>query len=99
MPRISAEEVKKVARLAGLRIEDSRIPAIQEDFEKILDHFSSLNELNLEGVEPLYHLIAENHLRNDEAAAETLNRKELLSNSPDHDESHFRLGRILGGAE
>ncbi len=96
---MNPEIVKKIARLAGLRLNESELATAQIDFEKLLEHFSSLNEIDLSNTEPLYHLVNENHFRNDGNEPETIPRKALLGNAPDHDESHFRLGRILGGAE
>jgi aspartyl-tRNA(Asn)/glutamyl-tRNA(Gln) amidotransferase subunit C len=99
MSKISVDEVKKIARLGGLQLSAEQSLEYQTQFEKLLQNFESLNGVDVSNVEPLYHPVDENHFRNDEVPAEALPRKTLLSNSPDHDDVHFRLGRILGGAE
>src|SRR6478672_2962808 len=99
MSKISEEQVRKIARLGGLQLNEVDVSKYQKQFEDLLQHFDSLNAADVAGVEPLYHAVDENHFRKDEEAAETLTRTELLNNSPDHDDVNFRLGRILGGAE
>jgi aspartyl-tRNA(Asn)/glutamyl-tRNA(Gln) amidotransferase subunit C len=99
MSKISEEQVRKIARLGGLHLNDADVSQYQKQFEVLLQHFDSLNQAEVAGIEPLYHAVDENHFRNDEDSPETLSRNELLNNSPDHDDVNFRLGRILGGAE
>lgn len=59
MPLLEREEleevVKRVSKLAMLRLSDEEVKAFARDFERILAWFRQLDELDLRGVEPLYH--------------------------------------------
>jgi len=99
MAQITADDVRKIARLGGLHLSDEALQKYQKQFEDLLQHFESLNSAGVEGVQPLYHAVDENIFRDDDEPADALPRATLLENAPDHDEVHFRLGRILGAVE
>ena len=51
--RISADEVAKVARLARLALTDEELALATVQLGDIVDHFADIDELDLEGVEPM----------------------------------------------
>lgn len=50
---VSREEVMKTARLARLEIKEEEIESVTEEFQKIIGLFSSMEHLNVDGVEPM----------------------------------------------
>ena len=50
MTRISSSEVKKVAKLARLELDDSEIQNHSEQLEKILSYIEQLNKINTEDI-------------------------------------------------
>lgn len=50
---IDNETVKRVAFLSRLKVEDNKIEATKEEFNKILSWIEELNEVNTDNVEPL----------------------------------------------
>ena len=50
MKRISNEEVKKVAELARLELNESEIQHHAEQLEKILDYINQLEKINTENI-------------------------------------------------
>ena len=50
---IDNETVKKIAFLARLKVEDDKVEATKEEFNKILAWIEELNEINTDNVEPL----------------------------------------------
>ena len=79
---ISAEDVKKVAFLSRLRIDEDKVAATEQEFNKILNWIDELNEVNTDGVEPLAsvneHFIA---MRKDEVTDGNI-QEEVLQNAP-----------------
>jgi aspartyl-tRNA(Asn)/glutamyl-tRNA(Gln) amidotransferase subunit C len=59
MPRepadLSADEVRRIARLARLQPTDAEIERYRTQLASILEHVGRLNELDVAGVEPLTH--------------------------------------------
>jgi aspartyl-tRNA(Asn)/glutamyl-tRNA(Gln) amidotransferase subunit C len=50
---IDTETARKVARLARIRVEEERLPALAREFDAILGFIEQLNEVDVEGVEPM----------------------------------------------
>jgi aspartyl-tRNA(Asn)/glutamyl-tRNA(Gln) amidotransferase subunit C len=78
-PIIDEALVTRVARLARLSPDASEQAALQIELSQILGHFQRLEELDTDGVPPVYHpQHLENMLRPDEVRP-SLARDDLLS--------------------
>jgi len=45
--------VRRIARLARIRVDDAAVPAIQSDLSGILDWMAQLNAVDVDGIDPL----------------------------------------------
>lgn len=73
---IDAETVKRIAFLSRLKIDEDKIEATQEEFNKILDWVEQLKEVDTDEVEPLISVNENNlTLRADEV---TEDRKSVV---------------------
>lgn len=96
-PRITLEEVHRVARLAQLTLEDDEAEALRGDLDAILGYVAQLEALDLEGVEPTTHAVPlALPLRADEVV-KTLTRQEVLANAPEQAQGMFRVPRVVEG--
>ena len=63
----SNDDVKKVAKLSRIRIDDKQLEQYTNDMQKVLGFMEQLNELNTDNVEPMANpLDGVQVLRNDE---------------------------------
>lgn len=93
--KITDELLDKIANLARLEIPDEEREALRHDFQKMLDFVSKLQEVDTHNVPPLIHMTdAVNRLREDLPTGE-IDRKEVLKNAPDADDTYFRVPKIL----
>lgn len=93
---ISAADVAKVARLARLDIDDAQVEHFTEQLGKVLDHFSDIDALALDEVEPMtqpYPLV--NVMRAD-VELPTLDTDEVLAAAPAAEDRRFRVPPIIG---
>lgn len=82
--------IEKVAENARLNLSDKEEEKYSEDFEKILESFSRLEEIDTEDVDPSFHPIKiKNNSREDEKE-ESLNKKEVFSNTDNKEENYFK---------
>lgn len=96
---ISEEQVRHVALLARLSLTDEQISSYREDLNSILGHIDTIQQLDLEGVEPTAHALdVVNEVRADEVR-ECLPREHALRNAPDATDEAFVIPRIVGGGE
>jgi len=89
------ELVERIAELARLRFSAEELESFAEQFQRIVGFVQVLQQLELEGVEPLTHVVeVENALREDEPK-ESLPREEALRNAPRHDGVFFRVPKVI----
>ena len=87
--------VEKLAHLARLKFDDAEKQEIKADLQRMIVFVEKLNELDLEGVEPLLHMSDEvNVLREDEVKG-SVSRSEALKNAPMHDEQFFKVPKVI----
>ncbi|TMI74477.1 MAG: Asp-tRNA(Asn)/Glu-tRNA(Gln) amidotransferase subunit GatC [Bacteroidetes bacterium] len=87
--------VQKLARLARLRFDDAEKEEIKNDLQRMIAFVEKLNELDLEGVQPLMHMTDEvNVLREDEVTG-SITREEALKNAPAHDDQFFKVPKVI----
>ncbi|MCC7402312.1 MAG: Asp-tRNA(Asn)/Glu-tRNA(Gln) amidotransferase subunit GatC [Chitinophagaceae bacterium] len=87
--------IDKLANLAKLKFEDAEKEEIKKDLQKMIGFVEKLNELDLEGAEPLLHMSDEvNVLREDEVKG-SISREDALKNAPVHDEQFFKVPKVI----
>jgi aspartyl-tRNA(Asn)/glutamyl-tRNA(Gln) amidotransferase subunit C len=87
--------VNKLAHLSRLQFNDEEKEEIKNDLKRMILFVEKLNELNLEGVEPLLHMSGEvNVFRADEVGG-SISREEALKNAPLHDEQFFKVPKVI----
>ena len=92
---IDAAEVKKVARLARLTVDDGAIAATTSTIGNILTMVDRMKSVDTTGVPPMAHpLDAIQRLRQDEVS-ETDQREQLQSCAPAVEEGLFLVPRVI----
>ena len=87
--------VLRLANLSKLAVAPAQVDRLRQDLENILAMVEKLNELDLEGVEPLRYVTdVTQQLRSDQAGHH-LNRATALENAPDSDGEFFRVPRVI----
>ncbi|MDJ0801246.1 MAG: Asp-tRNA(Asn)/Glu-tRNA(Gln) amidotransferase subunit GatC [Desulfobacterales bacterium] len=95
--KISREEVRHVARLARLALDDQRLDAMADQIGNILEYMETLNRVDTSDVEPTRHAVsaATTPVREDTARAH-LTRDKALANAPQKDGESFLVPRVIG---
>ena len=95
MRRISNDEVKKVAQLARLQLNEGEINQHAEQLEKILEYIRQLEKINTEGIPCTTRAIeVVNVLRKDEKK-DYENSEELLDLAPSRENKFFKVPKII----
>lgn len=92
---IDKETVKHVAVLARLNLTDEELEKFAKDFEGILEAFSSLDEVNTEGLEPSFHPIEMKNIMREDEKEESLTQDEALSNAEQKEGKMFKGPRAV----
>ena len=96
MSQPSVEQVRRIARLARLRLEPDEIRRLQADLGRILQAFSALESVDVDGVEPTSHVLDLAGGDRDDRLRPGLDRDRVLGAAPDAADGHFRTPRVLG---
>lgn len=93
--KISHEEIKNIALLSRLSIEDSQLDAVGKAMNDILSYVEELEELDLTDVEPMAHAVPlQNVFRKDEVKP-SLDRELALQNAPEEENGYFKVPRVI----
>lgn len=93
--QVTEQMIDKLARLSRLRFDEAERALIRGDLEKMIHFVEKLNELDLEGVEPLMHMSdTTNVLRADEVKG-SISREAALKNAPKQDGQYFRVPKVI----
>ena len=95
MKRIRSNEVKKVAKLARLELNENEIHQHAEQLEKILEYIKQLEKINTENVPCTSRAIeVTNVLRKDENKNYE-NSEEILDLAPSRENKFFKVPKII----
>ena len=95
MKRISSDEVKKVAQLARLELNENEINQHAEQLEKILEYIKQLEKINTEDIPCTTRAIeVVNVLRKDEKKNYE-NSEEILDLAPSRENKFFKVPKII----
>jgi len=92
--RVSVEEVKHIAELAHIELTKEEEALFTEQFNRILEYFSKIDEVDTENVPPTYHVInLVNVYREDEIQESPI--RDPLRNAPKREDGFFKSPRIV----
>jgi aspartyl-tRNA(Asn)/glutamyl-tRNA(Gln) amidotransferase subunit C len=87
--RVDDAEVRHVASLARVDLDDAEVELFAEQFADILDHFDALDDVpEMDAEEAL-----DNVMRPDEVR-EGLSQEEALRNAPETEDGYFKGPRV-----
>lgn len=93
--QISVADVRHMAKLSRLEVSEAEEEQFARQFDRIIGHINILNEVNTEGVEPLYTPAEKNSSLRLDTARNTRTRDEIMANAPVTDGQCFIVPRIV----
>lgn len=95
MSRISADDVRKVAKLARLNLPDNKIATYTEQLESILGYVSQLEQIDSTGVPETTRAVEVTNVTRQDGVDPTPVREEILNQAPQREGDFFRVPKIL----
>ena len=97
MPRINPQEVREIAALARLRLDDAEILRLTNELDGILGYIETVKGLDTSQVEPMTHAVPFDCPMRADGVGQSLTIDEALANAPRRRESSFEVPRIVPG--
>jgi aspartyl-tRNA(Asn)/glutamyl-tRNA(Gln) amidotransferase subunit C len=95
MPGLSADEVRKVANLANLKITDEELEDMTAALSDVLGHIAMLERLDTEEVPPTSHALEMENVFRKDAVKERFRKGKTLDNAPAKEHGYFSVPRII----
>ncbi len=93
--KVTREQVRHIAKLARLRFDPSEEADIASQLTTILDYVEKLNQLDVENVEPMTHVLDLHNVTRPDVPVTRISSEEALANAPDADETYFRVPKVI----
>ena len=96
---ISKDQVRHVANLARLEIDESEVELYSEQLSRILEAIDELNQVDTEQIEPTAHVLSLHSVMREDTAGECLDREVVLQQAPDRQGPYFRVPKVVAGGD
>ena len=95
MSRISADDVRKVAKLARLDLPEDKVATYTGQLESILEYVGQLERVDTEGVPETTRAVEVTNVTREDGVAPTPVREDILNQAPLREGDFFRAPKIL----
>ena len=92
---IDKNQVKKVAKLSRISLDDSKLESLSKDLASILNFVEQLNELDTKTTEPLSSVINKTLEPRIDKVNDGKIKDEILKNSPNKNEDFFIVPKVI----
>jgi aspartyl-tRNA(Asn)/glutamyl-tRNA(Gln) amidotransferase subunit C len=87
--------VKRVARLARIKLKDEDIPRLEGELNSILGWIEQLNEVDVSGVEPLTSVVSVKMKMRKDVVADGHSPASVVKNAPVQDDNFFAVPKVV----
>ncbi|NJM30650.1 MAG: Asp-tRNA(Asn)/Glu-tRNA(Gln) amidotransferase subunit GatC [Rhizobiales bacterium] len=87
--------VKRVARLARIKLNDEDVPRLEGELNSILGWIEQLNEVDVKGVEPLTSVVSMRMKVRQDVVADGHNPAAVVKNAPVQDDNFFAVPKVV----
>jgi aspartyl-tRNA(Asn)/glutamyl-tRNA(Gln) amidotransferase subunit C len=95
---LKSQDVRQLATLARIALDDSEVELLRAQLSDILEHFQRLQNVDTEEISPTGHsTIAQSVMRVDEIEPSLL-ADDTLANAPVRHDDFFRVRAVLDGS-
>jgi len=92
---VSDADVKKIAKLARLRLTEAEVALYGGQLTKILDSMAELSKADTTGILPTTSVLGAVNVMRDDEPAPFADTEALLANAPERDGPYFKVKKVL----
>lgn len=87
--------VRRIARLARIRISDNEVPKLEGELNRILDWIELLGELDTADVEPMTSVVSMQMRKREDAVTDGGYPERVTANAPQSDDNFFMVPKVV----
>lgn len=92
---VTKDDVKKVARLSRIAVDDSRLDGLAGELNGILNWIEQLNEVDIDGVEPMTSVVEASLPMREDKVTDGDKVDDVLANAPKSEDGFFIVPRSV----
>jgi aspartyl-tRNA(Asn)/glutamyl-tRNA(Gln) amidotransferase subunit C len=92
---VDASTVKRIGRLARIRVEENEVEKYQAELNAILDFVEQLGEVDVEGVEPMTSVTPMTLRRRDDVVSDGGYPERIVANAPVTEDNFFMVPKVI----
>ncbi len=92
---IDIETARRVAKLARIAVPEAELPELANEFSAMLGFIEQLNEVDVEGIEPMTSVTPQRLKRRVDVVNDGGQPVEILKNAPDAREGFFAVPKVV----
>jgi aspartyl-tRNA(Asn)/glutamyl-tRNA(Gln) amidotransferase subunit C len=92
---VDQDTVRRIARLARIAVADRDIPHLQGELNAILAFVEQLNEVNVEGIEPMTSVTPMRMKKRPDVVNDGGYRQDIVANAPATDDGFFLVPKVV----
>lgn len=92
---IDIETARRVAKLARIAVPENELPELANEFSAILGFIEQLNEVDVDGIEPMTSVTPQRLKRRDDVVNDGGQQDAVLKNAPDAREGFFAVPKVV----
>ena len=93
--RLSTDEVRQIAALARISMNDEEIEIMRGQMVNILNNIDVLNNVDTDGVNPTGHSVDVRSVMRKDESRESLEPEDVLLNAPNSEDGFIRVRSVL----
>ena len=87
--------VRRIARLARIRVEDADVPKLAGELNSILHWIEQLDEVDVAGVEPMTSVVAMKMKKRQDIVTDGGRPADVVKNSPSAEDDFFMVPKVV----
>lgn len=92
---VTKEDVRKVARLSRIAVEEARLEPLAGELDAIIKWIEQLNEVDVAGVEPMTSVVAAKLPMREDKVTDGGKADQVLANAPKSEDGFFVVPRAV----
>ncbi|MBI4060365.1 MAG: Asp-tRNA(Asn)/Glu-tRNA(Gln) amidotransferase subunit GatC [Elusimicrobia bacterium] len=92
---VSDADVRKIAKLARLRLTEDEVALYGGQLAKILDSMAELAKADTSGAEPTTSVLGAVNVMRDDVPAPFEDAEALMANAPERDGPYFKVKKVI----
>lgn len=92
---VTKDDVRKIARLSRIAVPEDKMDELAQDLSGIMGWIEQLNEVDIEGVEPMTSVVAAKLPMREDVVTDGNIQDQVLANAPKSEEGFFVVPKAV----